>query len=67
MWNLKKKKMMQMNIFTKAKQAHRLREGIYGGEGWGRRDSWEFGTDMCALLCLKWIMSKDPLRLPRWC
>ena len=26
MWNLKKKKMIQMNLYTKQKQTHRLRE-----------------------------------------
>ena len=26
MWNLKKKKMIQMNLYTKHKQTHRLRE-----------------------------------------
>ena len=33
MWNLKK--MIQMNIFTKQKQTHRLREWTYGYQ-WGR-------------------------------
>ena len=27
----------------------------------GGRDSWEFGTDMYTLLCLKWITNKDLL------
>ena len=31
MWNLKK--MIQMNLFTKQKQTHRLRERIYGYQG----------------------------------
>ena len=37
MWNLKKKK-IQMNLFTKQKQNHKLREQTYGyqrGEGEG--------------------------------
>ena len=39
MWNLKK--MIQMNLFTKQKQTHRLREPIYGYQGArvGGRDS----------------------------
>ena len=34
-WNLRKR--IQMNLFTKQKQNHRLREGTYRywGEGWG--------------------------------
>ena len=40
MWNLKKKKMMPMNLFTKRKQAHRLREQTYAyqKEGWLGKD-----------------------------
>ena len=34
MWNLKKK-MIQMNLFTK--QKHRLREQTYGYQGMGKR------------------------------
>ena len=36
MWNLKK--MIEMNLFTKQKQTHRIREQTYGsqGEGWKR-------------------------------
>ena len=30
MWNLKKKKMIQMNLFTKQKQTHRHRKQTYG-------------------------------------
>ena len=43
-----------MNLFTKQKQTHRLREGTYGyhGEGWEGED-WEFGIDMYTLLYLK--------------
>ena len=37
MWNLKK--MIQMNLFTKQKQTHRLRKQIYGYQGGrGERD-----------------------------
>ena len=44
-----------MNLFTKQKQAHRLREGTYGypGEGWVGGIDWEFGIDMYTLLYLK--------------
>ena len=52
--NLKKKKMMETNLFTKQKQTHRLREWTYGYQGRveGRTD-WEFGTDRYTLLYLK--------------
>ena len=30
MWNLKKKKMIQMNLFTKQKQTHSHRKQTYG-------------------------------------
>ena len=56
MWNLKKKKMMQMNIFTKGKQAHRLRGQTCGYQegrvGWGRIDC-ESWIDLYKLLYLK--------------
>ena len=54
MWNLKKK-MIQMNLFTKQKQTHRLRELTYGyhGGGWGGGIDWEIGIDMYTLLYLK--------------
>ena len=38
MWNLKKQKMIQMNLFTKQKQTHRHRKQTYGyqsGKGGG--------------------------------
>ena len=46
-----------MNLFTKQKQIHRLRERIYGyrGEAWGEGIFREFGIDMYTLLYLKWI------------
>ena len=54
MWNLKKK-MIKMNLFTKEKQTHRLREWIYGyrGEGWEGGIDWELGVDIYTLLYLK--------------
>ena len=44
-----------MNLFTKQKQAHRLRERTYGyrGEGEGGGIDWEFGIDMYTLQYLK--------------
>ena len=62
MWNLKKK-MIQMNLFTKQKQTHRLREPTYGygGGGWGEGIVREIGIDMYTLLHLKWITNKDLL------
>ena len=54
MWNLKK--MMQMNLFTKGKQAHRLREQTCGYQegrvGWERIDC-ESWVDLYKLLHLK--------------
>ena len=47
-----------MNLFTKQKQTHRLREqsyGYQGGRGCGGR---EFGVDMDTLLHLKQITNK---------
>ena len=60
MWNLKN--MIQMNLFIKQKQTHRLREQAYGyqGERVGRRAR-ESGIDMYTLLYLKWIIIKDLL------
>ena len=44
-----------MNLFTKQKQAHRLREQIHGHQGGrvGAKIDWEFGTDTYTLLSLK--------------
>ena len=33
MWNLKKKKKVQMKLFTNQKQSHRYRKQIYGYQG----------------------------------
>ena len=56
--------MIQMNLFTKQKQTHRLRELTYGHQG-GRVGRGgivrEFGIDMYTLLYLKWITNKDLL------
>ena len=53
--------MIQMNLFTKEKPIHRLRERTYGygGEGGGRE--WEVGIDIYTLLYLKQITNKDLL------
>ena len=50
-----KKKKIQMNLFPKQKQTHRLREGTYGYQRGcsGREVGWEFGTDMYTVLYLK--------------
>ena len=52
-----------MNLFTKQKKTHRLREGTYGyqGEGWGRGIYWECGINMYTILYLKQITNKDLL------
>ena len=54
-----------MNLLTKQKQTHSLKEWIYGcqEEGWGEGIVREFGMDVYTLLCLKQITSK---RLPVW-
>ena len=54
--------MIQMNLFTKQKQTHRLRERTYGYHRglWGEGIVREFGINMYALLYLKWI-TKDLL------
>ena len=55
--------MIQMNLFTKQKQTHRLREPTYGygGGGGGEGIVREIGIDMYTLLHLKWITNKDLL------
>ena len=54
-------KMIQMNLFTKHTDTHRLRKLTYGyGRGAGRekRIAREFGIDMYTLLYLKWITTR---------
>ena len=56
--------MIQMNLFTKQKQTHRLREGnsgYRGGKGGRGGIVREFGFNMYTLLYLKWITNKDLL------
>ena len=49
-----------MNLLTKQKQTHRLRERAYGyeGERWREEIVREFGMGMYTLLYLKWITYK---------
>ena len=53
------KEMIQMNLFTKQKQTHRLQEGAYGcqvvGERWEEGIVRELGMGMYTRLYLKWI------------
>ena len=43
-----------MNLFTKQKQTHRLRElMVTSGRGGGGEIDWQFGIDMYTLLYLK--------------
>ena len=51
--------MIQIYLFTKQKQTHRLRD--LKGEGWGEGIVREFAIDMYMLLYLKWITNKDLL------
>ena len=55
-------KMMQMNLFTKQKQTHRIENKLMvtKGERGGVID-WEFGTNMYTLLYLKWVTNRDLL------
>ena len=49
-----------MNLFTKQKQTHRLRErtSAWLGKGWEEGIIREFGIDMYTLLYLKWKTNK---------
>ena len=51
-----------MNLFTKQKQTHRLREfTVTSREGRQRGTDWELGIDVYTLLYLKQIANKDVL------
>ena len=52
--------MIQMNLFMKQKQTHRLRQwtSVTSGEGWREGIVREFGIHTYTLLYLKWITSK---------
>ena len=49
-----------MNLLTKQRQTHRLRERTYGC-WWREKIVREFGMDMYTLLYLKWVTDKDLL------
>ena len=49
--------MIQMNLFTRQKETHRLGKRIYGCQGKGTVR--EFGTVMYTLLYSKWITNTD--------
>ena len=60
--------MLQMNQFAGQKLRHRCREQMYGhrggkvtGGGGGGVMNWEIGIDIYALICIKWITSKNLL------
>ena len=57
MWILN---MAQMNLSTKQKQTHRLREQICGcqGGGGGNEMGGEFGVGRCKLLHAEWISNE---------
>ena len=48
-----------MNLFTKQKQTHRLKERTYDCQG--ARIVMEFGMDMYTLLYFKWITNRSLL------
>ena len=51
-----------MNLFTKQKQTHRLREfTVTSREGRQRGTDWELGIDVYTRLYLKQIANKDVL------
>ena len=52
-----------MNLLTKQKETHKLRQQTYGcqGEGWGKEIVRAFGMNMHTLLHFKWITNKDLL------
>ena len=58
--------MIQVNLFTKQKQTHRLREPrITRGEGCGEGIIEDFGIDIFTLLYLKWHTKKGLLGISR--
>ena len=52
-----------MNLLTKQKEPHKLRQQTYGcqGEGWGKEIVRAFGMNTHTLLYFKWITNKDLL------
>ena len=63
MWNLKKKKKVQVNLFTKQKQSHTCKKQSYDYQGGkGRMDKLEdWDWDRYTLLNIKQITNKDLL------
>ena len=55
------KRIIQMILFTKQKQTHRLRDELTATRGKGGGIDWEFEIDMYTLLYLKQITNKDLL------
>ena len=62
------RKMVQMNRFAGQKLRHRCREQTYGKQGGKAAEgggggvmNWEIGIDMYALMCIKWMTSKNLL------
>ena len=57
---MESRKIVQMNLFAKQKQRHRLRVKIYGYQGgrWARMN-WEIGVDIYALPCVKQITNEN--------
>ena len=49
----KKKKMVEMNLFTKQEERHRRRKQSYGHPGGGGRDRLETGVGTYTLLYIK--------------
>ena len=57
------REMIQMNLLNRNRLTDLEKELMFAGGGWGR-GSWEFGMDMCRLLHLEWITSRDLLYSP---
>ena len=58
--------MVQMNQFEGQKLRHRCREQTYGHQGGKAAGgdgvmNWAIGIDMYALMCIKWMTSKNLL------
>ena len=47
-----------MNLSTKQKQTHILREQACGCQGGGGGMNWEFGVSRCKLVYIGWINNK---------
>ena len=61
------KNVIQMNLFTKQKQTHRLKTNLWlpkGKGGVGRMD-WRFGISICTLWYMEWMVNRD-LQYSTW-